>query len=97
MREATSKTLEFDGKRPILRELEAFIRQGFTDGQVGLFLSGDSGLTWGLEKAKPIGPVGEYARRVIWRNLGQFRRVTARLRWADPADVNLGASLRVKL
>lgn len=97
VREATSRTLEFDGERPILRELEAFIRQGFTDGQIGLFLSGDSGLTWGLEKAKPIGPIGEYARRVIWRNLGQFRRVTARLRWTDPADVNLSASLRVKL
>src|SRR5690606_36509256 len=36
VREATSRTLYLDGARPILRDLEFFVRRGFTAAQVML-------------------------------------------------------------
>jgi hypothetical protein len=38
--------------------------------------SDDGGKTWSSEHWRDMGAIGEYARRVIWRRLGQsFNRV----------------------
>lgn len=97
VREVTSETLRLDGRRFAVRELELFPRQGFADGTMGLTLSRDGGLTWGEEKARAIGPVGNYGGRIIWRNLGLARQLTAKVRWSDPAEINLNTLARVVL
>lgn len=95
VREATSRTLYMDGARTVIRELELFARNGFSGSHIELSLSRDGGMTWTPWKPRPIGPVGEFARRIIWRNLGQSRRVNARIRWSAPSNINLSAQCRV--
>jgi hypothetical protein len=95
VREITSRTLDADGQRFILNQLEIFPRQGFASGEVALSVSRDGGLTWGGEQPKEIGPVGQYGRRVIWRRLGQARQFTVKLRWTTPADISINAEGRV--
>lgn len=95
VREATSGTLYIDGARTILRELEMFPRQGFAPGEVMLGLSRDGGATWGPWKVKPIGATGQFALRLIWRNLGQARRINAKVRWTKPIDVSISAQARI--
>lgn len=97
VREAISVNLYNDGERLIVRELELFPRQGFSEGRISLALSRDGGVTWGADKPRAIGPTGKYANRVIWRNLGQARNLAARIRWTDPYDVGLSAQARVTL
>lgn len=95
VREAISKALYLDGERFVAREIEFFPLQGFSDGRLSLFISRDGGITWGTEKSRAIGPKGEYGKRTIWRNLGQARTLTAKVRWTDPYDVGLSAEARV--
>lgn len=95
VREATSTTLTVDGARFICRELEFFPRQGVSAGTVRLGVSRDGGMTWTPDKVRDLGGVGNYGKRLIWRNLGQSRMLTARLRWSAPADVNFSTEARV--
>lgn len=95
VREATSRTLYQDGQRTTLQELELFPRQGFSAGQITLEISRDSGATWTAPKARDIGPIGNYAGRIIWRSLGQARQITARIRWTDPNDITMLAEGRI--
>ena len=44
---------------------------GDTDPQAILRWSDDGGHTWSNEKWRPIGKVGEYKNKVIWRKLGR--------------------------
>ena len=95
VREATSATLTLDGARFVTRELEFFPRQGVSSGSVWLSLSRDGGMTWTPNKTLPLGGVGGYGKRLIARNLGQSRMLTARLRWSAPADVTFSTEARV--
>lgn len=95
VREATSRTLYMDGQRTIVREVEFFARNGFADATAEISLSRDGGNTWGPWKARPFGSVGDYARRIIYRNLGQSRRLTIRLRWTKSANINISSQARV--
>jgi len=83
VRQATSKTLYQDGQRFIVSQIELFPRQGFQDATLELEISRDGGLTWTPSKPRAIGPVGNYGGRVIWRNLGQCRQITARARFSE--------------
>lgn len=83
VREATSRTLYQDGQRFSVSELELFPRQGFQSATIELEVSRDGGLTWTPPKPRQIGPVGNYGGRVIWRNLGQCRQITARVRFSE--------------
>lgn len=95
IREATTRAAESaDGERFTVWELEAYPRRGFVAGSISLSMSRDGGVTWGAEKARPYGPAGNTAGRVVWRNLGRFRRASARLRW-DTA-IAIDARLRVR-
>lgn len=97
VREAVSRSLYNDGERFVVREVEFFPRQGFSDGRITMSVSRDGGVTWGAEKNRPLGPVGQYAKRTIWRNQGLTRVFTAKIRWTDPFDVGLSAEARVVL
>lgn len=55
-----------------------------SDPQIMLQLSFDRGHTWGREKWRSIGKVGEFAKRVIWRQLGPFLGVDIKLKITDP-------------
>lgn len=97
LREAVSSTMRADGKRFIVSEAEVFPSQGITGKNMWLAVSRDAGMTWSLDKVLPLGGVGNYGRRAIWRNLGQARQFTARLRWSDPADISVMAQARVAI
>jgi hypothetical protein len=79
-KEVTSTTLRMPDRGSI-HDLEAFPRKGLEESSLTLALSRDEGLTWGAEKVRSVGPIGSTGHRVNWRNLGQFRNATARLRW----------------
>ena len=79
-KEVVSRTLRM-AQRGIVRSVEAFPRKGLETGEITLSTSRDEGVSWGPEKAREVGPLGATEHRVIWRNLGQFRSVNARLRW----------------
>lgn len=95
VREVTSRTLYQDGQRMRVSEVEVFPRQGRSEGNVMLSVSRDGGNVFGDPKVRAIGPVGNYGNRVIWRNLGQCRQFTARLRWTDTADISFLAEARL--
>lgn len=96
VREATSLTMYADGQRFTVREFELYPRQGVSVGAIELFLSRDGGMTWGAGKARAVGPVGAYGKRVTWRNQGQFRSATAKIRWTDAADITLETKARIR-
>lgn len=68
------------------------VGDGLTSGQgvnpqISLTLSRDNGKTWGSEMWKSMGKIGEYNKRVEWRQLGTCRYLTPRLRITDPVPV----------
>jgi hypothetical protein len=61
---------------------------------VELRYSDDFGNTWSTPQARSLGKIGEYAKRVIWRRLGQSRTRVFEVRVSDPVAVTiLGAEL----
>ena len=92
-KEAVSRTLEFDDRR-IVRDVELFPRRGIETGGITLSVSRD-GVTWGSEKQRDVGPLGDMEHRVNWRNLGMFRRVNSRVRWdgAFAVRADMGVTL----
>lgn len=64
------------------------------DPQVELRYSDDFGHTWSPAQSRSLGLVGEYAKRVIWRRLGQSRTRVFEVRVSDPVEVAfLGAEV----
>ena len=59
------------------------------DPQVELRYSDDYGHTWSSPRAKSLGPLGRYAQRVIWRQLGQSRQRVFEVSGSDPVPVAL--------
>ena len=95
VREATSRTLYQDGQRFTVSQLELFPRQGFQDATIEVEVSRDGGLTWSPPKPRVIGPIGAYAGRVMWRSLGQFRQITARVRYSEATPFTMQAEGRL--
>lgn len=96
VREAVSRTAEFDGEYFSLSQIELFPRQGFNEGTIELSLSRDGGVTYGSPKARTIGPVGNYGARVKWAGLGSFRRATAKIRISDAIETTMSAEMSIK-
>jgi hypothetical protein len=72
-------------------ELGVQLGVGLVSGQgvnpvVMLAVSRDSGLTWGPARTAPIGALGQYGARAIWRRLGRARvdRVVFEVSQTDP-------------
>lgn len=102
IRRAVSKTFYNDAGLFRVAELEFFGRVGSVlDGssaaECSLRLSKDNGRTWGDIRTKSLGALGEYETRVLWRSLGQFRRLTAELSWATADEISFVDEARVRL
>ena len=65
--------------------------------QVMLQVSNDGGKTWGNEKWKSAGKIGEYKKRLIWNRMGTSRDRVFRIRMTDSVKwVILGAYVDLK-
>jgi hypothetical protein len=97
IREATSLTA-YEGRAFTLSRLELFGAMGeyAVEPQLSLWLSPDNGNTWGKERTRGLGGLGEYQTRVNFKALGQFRQVTARVRVTAPYDVRLLSAANVE-
>lgn len=60
-----------------------------TDPSVELRYSDDFGHTWSTPAKKPLGALGDYSRRVIWRQLGQSRNRVFEVSGSDPVKIAL--------
>lgn len=84
------------GKRAFYAEAEVRMESGvgLTDGQgadpqIMLQMSDDAGRTWGSERWRTMGRVGDYLRRAVWHRLGSAFSRTFRLRITDPVPICL--------
>lgn len=67
---------------------------GLTSGQgvnpqISMQCSKDRGHTWGVERWKPIGPIGSYRTKVEWSRWGRSRNWTFKMRMTDPVKLAL--------
>jgi hypothetical protein len=101
VRRYVSRTLD-NSDRFRLSQIEVFPRieadvQGDGDGsaaKVGLKTSRD-GIVFGPEKWRGVGKVGEYQTRLVWRELGQFRKATIEVSMSSLTDIPILAELNV--
>jgi hypothetical protein len=93
----------FDGTRKMgvdAFQLDIEVGVGLTSGQGSdpqamLQISKDGGRTWGNERWRSFGALGEYRRRCIWRKCGRARNFTFRVRISDPVKVAImGAAIQ---
>lgn len=65
------------------------------DPQVMLRISHDGGRTWGAERWRSIGKIGEYRKRTIWRKCGRARDFTFWVAGSDPVKTAImGAGIQ---
>jgi len=86
--EITLPTLEYGRERVTMYSFEVTMETGpgndaVADPQIALTYSDDGGHRWSNEMWRPMGKVGEYRVRCVWRRLGQFRTRQLRLRMTD--------------
>lgn len=63
-----------------------------------LEISRDGGRTWGPQRLAPIGKVGKYKNRCIWRRCGRGRDFTFRVTISDPVKLAInGAGIRPRV
>lgn len=100
-RRAVSKVLYLEGKRFRIPLFELFGSVGTSDldrdAQCWIRTSRDRGQTWGQEKWRSVGALGEYDKRMVWRSLGQFRQANVELGWSDPAEISFNAIARLEV
>lgn len=102
---ATGASLFNDGDRFCIDRLRVDFESGTglttgqgSDPQAMLELSADGGRTWGNEKWRDIGNIGEYKDRAVWRRLGQYRECIPRLTVSDGVKVAItGAYVDVRV
>ncbi len=107
VRRMVSNTLHLDGQRFRVAELEVFARVGKSDltdnsgdprpAYCWTRFSRDNGQTWGPERWRSLGDVGEYRTRPVWRSCGQYRQCTVELTCSEPAEIPFFASARVRI
>lgn len=90
-RQLVSKHLFQADRRQVLRWLQFDMSEGAGTAagqgktpQAMLEISRDKGRTWGAPLLAPIGPMGEYKTRCIYRRLGRARNLTFRFTVTDP-------------
>lgn len=81
-------TLEYGRERVTMYSFEVTMETGpgngvVADPQVALSYSDDGGHRWSNEMLRPMGKIGEYRARSVWRKLGQFRVRQMKLRITD--------------
>lgn len=100
-RRAVSRTLSMGQERFVLSGAEAYAPNGVTDlgrpATLWARFSKDGGRTWGSEKPRTLGEVGEYQARAVWKAQGQFRSCTVELTITDPMSIPLEDRLTVRI
>jgi hypothetical protein len=83
-----------DNERVSIPSLELLCETGIglasgqgSDPQAMLQISKDGGHTWGPERWRSMGAIGEYGKRVIWNRNGEARRPVLRIAVTDPVPV----------
>lgn len=103
--EVTSRHLYFDDSRAIIDSVKIDVEsgvglvsgQGF-EPQIMMQVSKDGGHTWGNERWRSLGKIGEYLERAVWRRLGMARQFTFKFRITDPVKrVVLGAVIKSRV
>jgi hypothetical protein len=81
------------GRNLFLTEFELHIKAGVgilsgqgSDPQIMLRISKDGGNTWGNEKWRGMGKIGQYIKRVRWLQLGKARTWTPEITITDPVN-----------
>ena len=102
IRTAVSSTLYNDGRSFTVPMLEFTGNMGMGDltGTPSLMLrmSRDGGRTWGRERSRSLGALGEYARTCEFRALGWFKKqACAEVRLSDARDIALDAAANVEV
>ena len=96
IRKATSRVLYIDGARFRVPKIEFLGRVGRSslgrDASLVMRVSRDGGLTFGPERTASMGAVGQYEARMVFRSLGQARRLVAEVTITDPVDLTLLSS-----
>ena len=90
-RERIGPTLEAENERMFFSQFELDLEPGLglttgqgSDPQVMLQMSNDGGKTWGTERWRSAGKIGQYAARVMWDRLGAARRRVFKIVMTDP-------------
>lgn len=100
-RTAVSKTLNGGGKLFVLAEYEAKGLFGETDigrdAQIMARFSRDSGRTWGNEKWRSLGNLGNRETRAVWRGQGQYRNLTVEISITEDADIPIFAQHNLRI
>lgn len=65
--------------------------------RIGLRLSPDGGRTFGKTRLRDAGEGGDYAKRITWRALGQFRSVTLEFSLSSVEEVPLETVVNVEI
>lgn len=91
IRDRISINLDLDNARFSMDEIEIECQPGvgLSSGQgsnplMMLRTSKDEGNTWGNERTRSAGMIGQYKRRAVWRKLGRSRKRALWLRVSDP-------------
>lgn len=99
IRVATSRTLQNMGGRFRVPAIEFMGKVGRSDigrdASMIVQFSRDGGNTWGNERIRSLGDLGEYDKRMVFRQVGQARNLAARIRITDPADLRLWSAANV--
>lgn len=93
-----------ENKRQFFGRLELICESGVglvtghgEDPQAMLQVSYDGGHTWGNERWRSMGRIGEYGRRVYWNRCGSGRQITVRLVVTDPVPIAwIGVSAEIE-
>ena len=92
-----------EGRRMFAGTFEAFFEPGIglrtgqgSDPQASLRVSRDGGLTYGVERSRSVGKIGQTQRRARWHRCGSARDMVFELVVSDPVKaVVTGAALEV--
>jgi len=96
IRQATSRRVEFGRDRFVIRALEFFGDFGDEAADIWMETSKDC-RKYENERIEVASVVGEQERRLIFRNLGMFRQMSARIRMTDPVDMAIDAVAHVEV
>ena len=101
IRRAVSRPLEIGGDRYRVAMLEFRGRVGSADigrdASMMVRISRDGGHNWTPTRTRSMGDLGEYYKRMVFRNFGQARVMSAEVTISDATDLRLMSRARVEL
>jgi hypothetical protein len=85
------QTIQAEGAWFSLDRFEVFCEAGVglisgqgSDPKIGLSLSKNHGKSYGTQKVRSLGKMGDYTERAVWRQQGLYKQVTPKVLISDP-------------